>query len=60
LFTAPNLNLINGMPSYLSMLGGIALTQFHEPSGQAMLAGVVTSFFGSAIEMRYFAKRVAP
>lgn len=56
LFTAPNLNLVNGMPSYLSMVAGFILTRFHQPSGLAVLAGVVTSFYGSALEMRIFAK----
>jgi len=57
LFTAPNLNLVNGMPSYFSMVGGIVLMRFHEPSGLAILAGVMVSFCGSALEMRIFAKR---
>ena len=56
LFTAPNLNLINGMPSYLSMLAGFILMRFHEPSGLAVLAGAMASFYGCAIEMRIFAK----
>ena len=56
LFTAPNLNLVNGMPSYLSMVGGFVLMRFHEPSGLAILAGVMSSFYGSALEMRIFAK----
>jgi hypothetical protein len=56
LFTAPNLNLVNGMPSYLSMLAGFILMQFHQPSGLAILAGVIVSFYGSALEMHIFAK----
>ena len=56
LFTAPNLNLINGMPSYLSMLAGFILMRFHEPSGLAVLAGAMASFYGCALEMRIFAK----
>ena len=56
MFTAPNLNLANGMPSYLSMLAGFILMRFHAPSGLAMLAGAATSFYGSALEMRIFAK----
>jgi len=56
LFTAPNLNLINGMPSYLSMVAGLILIRFHEPSGLAVLAGAVLSFYGCALEMRIFAK----
>lgn len=56
LFTAPNLNLINGMPSYLSMVAGFVLMRFHEPSGLAVLAGVMSSFYGCALEMRIFAK----
>jgi hypothetical protein len=56
LFTAPNLNLVNGMPSYLSMLAGFILMRFHQPSGLAVLAGVVASFYGSALEMRILAK----
>ncbi len=55
-FTALNLNLINGMPSYLSMVAGFILMRFHEPSGLAVLAGVMSSFYGSALEMRIFAK----
>ena len=56
LFTAPNLNLVNGMPSYLSMMAGFILMRFHQPSGLAVLAGVMASFYGSALEMRVFAK----
>ena len=56
LFTAPNLNLINGMPSYLSMVAGFILMRFHEPSGLAVVAGVIASFYGSALEMRLLAK----
>ena len=56
LFTAPNLNLINGLPSYLSIVAGLILMRFHEPSGLAVLAGAVASFYGSALEMRIFAK----
>jgi hypothetical protein len=56
LFTAPNLNLVNGMPSYLSMVAGFILMRFHQPSGLAVLAGVMASFYGSALEMRIFAK----
>lgn len=56
LFTAPNLNLINGMPSYLSMLAGFILMMFHPPSGSAVLVGAMASFYGCAIEMRIFAK----
>jgi hypothetical protein len=56
LFTAPNLNLINGMPSYLSMLAGFVLMRYHEPSGLAVLAGAMVSFYGCALEMRIFAK----
>jgi hypothetical protein len=56
LFTAPNLNLINGMPSYLSMIAGFILMRFHEPSGLAVLEGAMASFYACAIEMRIFAK----
>ena len=56
LFTAPNLNLVNGMPSYLSMIAGFILMRFHAPSGMAVLAGAAASFYGSALEMRIFAK----
>lgn len=56
LFTAPNLNLIDGMPSYLSMLAGAILLPLHEPAGLAVLAGTMASFCGSALEMRIFAK----
>ncbi|HEU6448804.1 MAG TPA: hypothetical protein VFV23_10255 [Verrucomicrobiae bacterium] len=55
-FTAPNLNLINGMPSYLSMPAGFVLMRFHEPAGLAVFAGVAVSFYGCAIEMRIFSK----
>ena len=55
-FTAPNLNLVNGMPSYVSMVCGFIVLRFHEPSGLAILAGVIPSFYGSALEMRVFAK----
>lgn len=55
-FTAPNLNLINGMPSYLSILAGFVLMGFHEASGLFVLAGVMPSFYGSALEMRLLAK----
>jgi hypothetical protein len=56
LFTAPNLNLVNGMPSYLSIVAGFILLRFHPPSGMAVLAGAAVSFYGSALEMRIFAK----
>ena len=56
IFTAPNLNLVNGMPSYLSMVAGFILIQFHQPSGFAVLAGTVFSFYGCALEMLIFAK----
>src|SRR5262245_30921806 len=56
LFTAQNLNLINGLPSYFSMVGGFVLVRFHEPSGMAVLAGVISSFYLSALEMRILAK----
>lgn len=56
LFTAPNLNLINGMPSYLSMIAGFFLLRFHQPAGLAVFAGAAASFYGSALEMRIFAK----
>lgn len=56
LFTAPNLNLINGMPSYLSMIAGFVLMLFHQPAGLAVFAGAAASFYGSAVEMRIFAK----
>lgn len=56
LFTAPNLNLVNGMLSYLSIVVGFLLMQFHPPSGMAVLAGATASFYGSALEMRIFAK----
>ena len=55
-FTAPNLNLVNGMPSYLSMLAGFSLMQYHPASGMAVLGGAAASFYGSALEMRIFAK----
>jgi hypothetical protein len=55
-FTAPNLNFFNGLPSYLSMLAGIILMRFHAPSGSAVLAGAAASFYGSALEMRILAK----
>ncbi len=56
LFTAPNLNLINGMPSYLSIAAGLILLRFHEPSGQAAFWGAAASLYGSALEMRVFAR----
>jgi hypothetical protein len=56
LFTAPNLNLINGMPSYLSMIAGFILMRFHQPSGLAVCTGAAASFYLSALEMRIFAK----
>src|ERR1039457_6214525 len=56
MFTAPNLNLINGLPSYLCIFAGFILMRFHGPSGMAVLAGAAASFYGSALEMRVFAK----
>jgi hypothetical protein len=56
LFTAPNLNLINGMPSYLAMLAGLILTHFHAPSGMAVFAGAAAGFYGAALELRVLAK----
>jgi hypothetical protein len=56
LFTAPNLNLINGMPSYLAMIGGLVLMRYHHAAGLAVAAGTAAGFFLSALEMRVFAK----
>src|SRR5882762_10508892 len=56
MFTAPNLNLINGLPSYVSILAGFILMRFHVPSGMAVLAGAAAGFYGSALEMRILAK----
>lgn len=56
LFTAPNLNLINAMPSYLCMIAGGILMRFHQPSGAAVFIGTAASYLGSALEMRIFAK----
>jgi hypothetical protein len=56
LFTAPNLNLVNGLPSYASMLAGFILMRFHQPSGLAVLLGVGAGFYASALEMRILAK----
>lgn len=55
-FTAPNLNLANGMPSYLCILAGWILVFLHQPSGLAILVGTMTGFYGSSLEMRIFAK----
>lgn len=57
LFTAPNLNLINGMPSYLAMIAGFILMRYHHAAGLAVLAGTAAGFYLSALEMRIFAKR---
>jgi hypothetical protein len=56
LFSAPNLNLINGMPSYLAMLAGLILMRYHHSSGLAVFAGTAASFYMCALEMRVFAK----
>ena len=55
-FTAPNLNLVNGLPSYIAILVGFILYKIHPPSGSAILLGVVAGFYGSALEMRLLAK----
>ena len=60
IFTAPNLNLIDGMPSYLVMVGGFILMKHHEASGVAVVVGTATGFFLSALEMRVFAKPFLP
>lgn len=52
-FTAPNLNLANSLPSHASMVGGALLMKFHQAAGTAVLAGVIFSFYGSALEMRF-------
>ncbi len=56
IFTAPNLNLINGMPSYLAMVVGFILMRYHHASGLAVVAGTAAGFYVSALEMRIFAK----
>ena len=56
MFSAPNLNMFNGLPSYLSMVVGFAIMTFHKPSGLAILAGAMTSFYLSALEIWIFAK----
>ncbi len=59
LFTAPNLNLINGSLSYLSMIAGLVLLRFH-PAGVVILLSTALSFYGSALEMRICAKPFGP
>jgi len=56
IFTAPNLNLINGLPSYLTMVAGLVLMRYHHASGLAVVAGTAAGFYMSALEMRIFAK----
>jgi hypothetical protein len=51
-FTAPNFNLVNGMPSYVSMVLGFLLVQFHRPSGVAVLAGTAAAFYGAAFKVQ--------
>ena len=58
LFTAPNLNLIDGSLSFLSMIGGFILLAFQGAAGLAVLTGVAASFLGSALEMFLTAKPV--
>lgn len=60
LFTAPNLNFVNGFFSYVSIVLGSILTIFYFPVGIAVLLGIVFSFFGSAIEMLIFSQPVSP
>jgi hypothetical protein len=52
----PNLNLANGILAYFSMVGGLILHKFHEPSGAAIAAGAAAGFYLSALEMRITAK----
>ena len=59
-FTAPNLNLATGLPSYLCILAGLILWRFYPSAGVAVLAGIVASFYGSAAEMRLFAQPYSP
>lgn len=56
IFTAPNLNLINGMPSYLAMAVGLILMRYHYASGLAVVGGTAAGFYISALEMRIFAR----
>ncbi len=56
----PDLNLANGMLAYLSMIGGLILMQFHEPSGAAMAGGAAAAFYLCALEMRITAKPFVP
>ena len=58
IFTAPNLNLVNGLPSYLAMFAGLILMRYHHASGLAAGAGTAASFYMSALEMRILAKPV--
>ena len=53
---APNLNLVNGMFAYLSMIGGFILLHFHEAAGASITLGAMASFYLCSIEMRVTAK----
>lgn len=59
-FTAPNLNLINGLPSYLCIVAGLVLWRFYPLAGIVVLAGIIASSYGSALEMRLFAQPYSP
>lgn len=57
-FTSPNLNLINGAPSYLCLIAGLVLMPIHEPAGLPILLGTAAGFYGSALEMYATGKAV--
>ncbi len=56
----PNLNLIDGMFAYLSMIAGFILLHFHQPSGAAIALGTMTAFYLCAFEMRVTGKPYEP
>ena len=56
---APNLNLVNGCFSYLSIILGFVVTMFFRPLGFAILAGSALGFYFSAAE-KWIRMRPAP
>ena len=48
---APDFNLADAFFAYMSMIIGIIIAAFFKPVGLAILAGVVSGYYISAIEM---------
>lgn len=46
----PNLNLADGLLAYLSIVVGLIVMAFHQPLGEALVAGTLAGYVLSVIE----------